>query len=71
MSPKLEVDDKGLRLDYKAQRAIIKTLNFQLSAWRAVEPEDMDEDAFIDLQNDIGYLENLTGSLEADFESKY
>lgn len=71
MSPKLEVDNKGLLLDYKAQRAIIKALNFQLSSLRAIEPDDMDEDAFIDLQNDIGYLEILTGSLEADFESKY
>lgn len=71
MKPKLEVDNKGLLLDYKAHRAIIDALDFQLSAWRAVEPEDMDEDDFIDLQNDIGYLETLVGSLKADFESKY
>ena len=71
MSPKLEVDNQGLRLDYKAHRAIIDALDYQLAAWRAVEPEEMDEDDFIDLQNDIGYLETLVGSLRADFESKY
>lgn len=71
MSLKLEVDNPGLRLDYKAHRAIIDALDFQLAAWRAVESEEMDEDDFIDLQNDIGYLETLVGSLRADFESKY
>jgi hypothetical protein len=67
MKPELAVsNDAGILLDHKARRALIDALRFQLAAWEAKQPEDMDEDEFADLQNDIGYLGSLLTRLEDD-----
>ena len=58
-------------LDSKAHKSVIEALRFQLDAWRTREPEDMDEDDFADLQNDIGYLEILLHTLQDEYAKRY
>ena len=67
----VEISSQGLQLDWKAFNAILNSLRFQLTAWRAKSEADMDEDDFIDLQNDIGYLEILLSFLEEEYEKRY
>jgi hypothetical protein len=65
MKPELAVsNDAGIMLDHKARLALIDALRFQLAAWEAKQPDEMDEDDFADLQNDIGYLGSLLTRLE-------
>ena len=65
--PDLARSNEGLRLDYKGRRAILDALGFQIAAWRAKTEEEIGEDAYADLGNDILYLETLLASLEAEF----
>jgi hypothetical protein len=58
-------------LDDKAHRAVIEALRFQLDAWKSRGPDDLEEGDFIDLQNDIGYLEILLHSLEDEYKQRY
>ena len=72
MKPELAVNNSGqVLLDRKAHKAVIEALQFQLDSWRSTEPDDMDEDDFADLQNDIGYLEILLHSLEDEYQKRY
>ena len=72
MKPELAVDNtRQVLLDSKAHKSVIEALRFQLDAWRTREPEDMDEDDFADLQNDIGYLEILLHTLEDEYAKRY
>ena len=72
MKPELAVDNAShVLLDAKAHKSVIEAIRFQLAAWRAHEPTDMDEDDFADLQNDIGYLEILLHTLEDDYARRY
>lgn len=65
MKPELvSSNEPALVLDHKARLALIDALRFQLAAWEAKKPEDMSEDDFADLQNDIGYLGSLLTRLE-------
>ena len=65
--PQLATSSDGPLLDYKARHAILSALRFQISAWRAKTEEELGEDDFADLQNDILYVETLLASLEASF----
>jgi hypothetical protein len=60
----LVANNSGLLLDHKARLALIAAVRFQLAAWEARQPEEMDEDDYADLQNDIGYLGTLLTRLE-------
>jgi hypothetical protein len=65
--PNLAASNDGILLDYKARQAILAALRFQIVASRAQKEEELGEDAYADLGNDILYLETLLASLEADF----
>ena len=67
MKPELvSSSEPALVFDHKARLALIDALRFQLAAWEAKRPEDMGEDEFADLQNDIGYLGTLLTRLEEE-----
>jgi len=67
MKPALVVNnDKGIILDHKARLALIEAVRFQLQNWQSRRAEEMDEDDFADLQNDIGYLGALLTHLEEE-----
>jgi hypothetical protein len=72
VSPKLAVDNQSdLLLDSKALKAVIGALRFQLEAWQKVREEEVGEDAFADLQNDITYHEIILHTLENTYEKRY
>lgn len=71
MTPRLVIsNDAGPLLDRKARLALIGAVRFQLDMWQKRQPEDMDEDDFADLQNDIGYLGMLLTQLEDDHQRR-
>jgi hypothetical protein len=62
---------RGLLLNAKALSALVGAVKFRLADWQAKTPEDMDEDEFAELQNDIGYLEILLDNLQHEYVRKY
>ena len=71
MSVELVVNNPNdILRDHRARLALINAVRFQLEAWEARQPDEMDEDAFADLQNDIGYLGMLLTSLEEEHERR-
>lgn len=72
MNMKLADDNRSdLLLDSKALKAIIDAVGSQLERWQATRPDERDEDAFADLQNDIGYLQILLHNLEDTYQRRY
>jgi hypothetical protein len=72
VSPKLAVDNRSdLLLDSKALKAVIGAVRHQLATWQGVRETDVGEDAFADLQNDIGYLEIILHRLEHTYGERY
>jgi hypothetical protein len=72
VNPKLAVDNRSdLLLDSKALKAVIGALRFELEAWQRVREEDVGEDAFADLQNDITYHEMILHTLENTYAERY
>jgi hypothetical protein len=57
-------NDSGMLMDHKLLHALIDAVRFQLASWDAKTPDEMDEDEFADLQNDIGYLGSVLTQLE-------
>lgn len=71
MKPELAVsNDADILRDHKARLALIGAVRFQLAAWEARKPDDMDEDEFADLQNDIGYLGTLLTRLQEEHQRR-
>ena len=67
------VADSGsdLLLDSKALKAIVAALRVRMTGWLATRQEDIGEDAFADLSNDIAYLEILLHRLEHTYTQRY
>jgi hypothetical protein len=67
----VSTNEPGLLLNAKALSTLIGAVKFRLADWRAKTSEDMDEDRFAELQNDIGYLEILLSNLQDEYARKY
>lgn len=63
--------EPGMLLNAKALSTLIGAVKFRLADWHAKTPDDMDEDRFAELQNDIGYLEILLSNLQDEYARKY
>jgi hypothetical protein len=69
MALKLVPEDhsRSFVLDLKAFGFVIRALDAQIESWDAVKAEDMREDDFADLRNDIGYFECPLDNLKTRF----
>ena len=62
--PHLVASQDGVPLDHKARQLIVRALRTQIAAWRQQTEEELGEDAFADLQNDVLYAEGVLAALQ-------
>lgn len=54
-------------LNYKARQLILKALRSQIAAWESQTEEELGEDTYADVQNDLLYAEGVLAALEQRF----
>jgi hypothetical protein len=67
--PNLATHNPGIVLDYKAKQMILKALRHQLASWEAQTEEELGEDEYAIVQNDVLYLEGLLVTLQDEFNN--
>ncbi len=61
-----------MKLDFSAQRVLIKSLRTQIETWKSLSHSDkLSEEDKVDLQNDIGYAYTVLSAMESNFYKEF